>query len=270
MKEDVNTLLNNLLDNAVEFLPRLFMALLVVATGYILAQIVKRLIRRFILYLDSRLQQRLSGTMLDVDLKSSSSFISGTFFWVILVVALLICVQVLGLEFLGAWLDRAIAYLPNVLVAVIIVFVGTISGRLLGDLAKSAASGTGIANGEHLRRVVRYLLLFISIVIALDQLGIDIVFLKDIFIIVVAALLFGASLAFALGAKTSVSNILGAYYIRKTHQVGTRIRFGDIEGTIVKITDYAVSVETDNGLKVIPAKKFNENDVTVVEADERE
>ena len=106
--------------------------------------------------------------------------------------------------------------------------------------------------------------MFIAVVIAVDQLGVDIAFLTNLFIIILASLLFGASLAFGLGAKTSVSNILGAYYVRKSHRLGTTVRLGDLQGTIVKITDHAICLETSAGLVMVPAKEFSESSITII------
>ncbi len=181
-------------------------------------------------------------------------------------ISVLISVQILDLDIsAGIWLGKIVDFIPNILIAVIIVFTGIILGRLLGDLIKVAALRTGLLNGAYLGRIVRYLVLFVSIIIALDQLGVDIAFLKEIIEIVLAGLLFGASLAFGLGARTSVSNILGAYYAHKNHKVGKRIKLGEAEGIIIKITDHDVSLETPSGVVIIPAKEFNEKSVTIID-----
>ncbi|MGB3852094.1 MAG: mechanosensitive ion channel domain-containing protein [Tunicatimonas sp.] len=270
MKQDIYVYLENLLAEAIEFVPKLLVALAVILVGYLLGRVIEKGIKRLILYFNSRVNRGLPGATLNVDLSTSASFISSVFFWIIITVSLLICVQILGLDLSGIWFDRIIGYIPNIVAAVIIVFLGIIAGRLLGKLTQKAASRTGSMNGKYLSKVVRYLILFLAIVVAVDQIGVDIAFLKDLFVIILAALLFGASFSFGLGAKISVSNILGSYYFRKTHQLGTRIRLGDIEGTIVEIADHAVSLETNDGLVVIPAKRFSENDVTIVRIDKNE
>lgn len=260
----MDSFLTNLLSIISDLMPRLIMAIAVILVGYLIGQLVKKIVHRFILYLNEGLNQSLQKKMLSVDFKSSARFISGTFFWIIITISILIGIQLLRLNFLTTWFDIIVAYLPNILAAVIIVFVGTISGKFLGDLIQSAATRTGLANGKFLASTVRYLVVFVAIVIAVDQLGVDIAFLTNLFIIILASLLFGASLAFGLGAKTSVSNILGSYYLRKSHQLGTTIRLGDLEGTIVEITDYAIFLETKSGLVVVPGKDFNESRVTVI------
>ncbi|MEO9871542.1 mechanosensitive ion channel family protein [Ekhidna sp.] len=264
MKEEIDSFLSTLLSSFTDLLPRLIMAIVVILIGFVIGRLVKKLVRRFILFLNKSLNQRLQEGTVNVDFKSSATFIAATFFWIILTISVLIAIRILSLDFFSEWFDKIVSYLPNILAAVVIIFIGLVSGRLLGDLIHSAASRTGIANGKFLGKTLRYLVIFIAIVIAVGQLGVNIVFLTNLFIIILASLLFGASLAFGLGAKTSVSNILGSYYVRKSHQIGTTIRLGDLEGTIVKITDHAISLETSLGLVVVPAKEFNETRITVI------
>jgi len=267
MEDNISEFLKDLLSGFFDLLPILITVIFILLIGYLLGRLIQHLVRRFILYLNEKMNQQLQNSMLNVDLKNSAQIIARTLFWIIIIISILISIQILHLDFLTLWFDRIVGYLPNILVAVIIVFVGIVSGRLLSDLIKSAASRTGIVNGIWLGSVVKYLTLFVSIVIAVDQLGVDIAFLTNLVIIILASLLFGASLAFGLGAKTAVSNILGSYYVRKSHQLGTRIRLGEVEGTIVKITDYSVSIETKTGLILVPAKEFNESHVTIIRED---
>jgi hypothetical protein len=60
---------------------------------------------------------------------------------------------------------------------------------------------------------------------------------------------------------------MASYYFRKTHQLGTRIRIGENEGTIIKITDFAVFLENEEGVVVVPTKEFNDKQVTIVKED---
>ncbi|WP_373522796.1 hypothetical protein [Aquiflexum sp.] len=264
MNKEFNLFIEDLVAGISILLPRILLALGILLVGYILGRLVEKIVKRFILYLDKSINMKLQSRLLNVDLASSARFISKTIFWIILITSLLFCLQILDLNFSGLWFERIMAYLPNVLVAVIIIFVGMIFGRLLGDLMRSAATKTGLVNGSFLGNMVRYLLLFIAIVIAIDQLGVDISFLTNLITIILVSLLFGGSLAFGLGAQTSVSNILGAYYVRKSYSLGNMIEVNGQQGVIVKMTDYNVTIETKTGLANIPARDFNDKTVMII------
>ena len=245
-------------------MPRLLVSVLIVAVGYVIGLLAQRLSRRTIIYLDRLINEQIQGKSLKVDLRSSATFISKTFFWIILITSLLISLKTLRLDFSNTWFEGLILYVPNVIAAVIITFVGVVLGRLMGDLVASSTTRTGLGSGQNIGRIVRYLILFIAIFVAIDQLGVQVGFLTDLVIIIVAALLFGASLAFGLGAKTSVSNVLGSYYARKSYQLGNTIQIGEVSGVIVKMMDHAITIENQSGLVVIPAREFTESQVTVI------
>lgn len=264
---EINQLINDLITSFIHLIPRIIMAIIVLLIGLLLAWVTQKLIKKFILYLDRNINERLKIRLLAVDLKNSAVFIAKTFFWIILIISVVIVTQILGLPILTTWISGLITYVPNIIAAVVIVFFGIIVGKLVGDLTVSAASRTGISNGIQLGKFVQYNILFISIIIAIDQIGIDIQFLTIILTIVLAALLFGAALAFGLGARTSISNILGSYYAQKIYQEGNTVQIGEIEGIIIKFTPTYVLLETKSGRILIPAKDFNEEKTTLIKKD---
>ena len=103
-----------------------------------------------------------------------------------------------------------------------------------------------------------------AIIIAINQVGIDISFLTSLTYILLASLLFGAAMAFGMGAKASVSNILASYYIARNYSEGNLIRIGEHEGRIIKITSTSVYLESDAGQVIIPAKDFNEQQSVLI------
>jgi small-conductance mechanosensitive channel len=82
--------------------------------------------------------------------------------------------------------------------------------------------------------------------------------------VIVGTLLGGAALAFGLGARTAVGNIIGAHYVAQMYQVGQTVRVGEIEGRIVRTTAIAVVLDTPAGLVQVPARLFNEQPTTLI------
>ena len=140
----------------------------------------------------------------------------------------------------------------------LVVFFGIIFSRLASDLIKSRTFKSGIYSSAMLGKVVKFIILIISIVIAIDQVGVDISFLTSLTYIILASLLLGAAMAFGIGAKSSVSNILASYYISRTYSEGNYVRIGKYEGRIIKISSTSVHLESKEGQIVIPAKDFND------------
>jgi small-conductance mechanosensitive channel len=268
-KANTITLLEEFADQITVILPDLLLATVILLLGFLIGKLVKGLVKRFILYLNTRLNQRFLSSSVSIELQGTAAFVSSAFFWIIISVTVLICINILRLDFLGDLFEEIINYLPNILAAIVIIFAGIIFGRLFSDLLRSTLARTGlVANRRVLINGVRYFTIFVAVMIAADQLGIQVKFLIGVIDIVLAALLFGAALAFGLGAQHSVSNILGSYYAKKDYQTGMQIKYNDLNGVIVKITDHAIHLETAEGRTIIPAKNFNEATVTIIKEGE--
>jgi small-conductance mechanosensitive channel len=82
--------------------------------------------------------------------------------------------------------------------------------------------------------------------------------------IVVGSVLGGAALAFGLGGRDWVANVLSAHYVERLYQTGQTIRVRDIEGRIVRITETAVILECAEGEVALPASEFSSNPSTLV------
>ena len=257
---NLKDLLDSLVSEAILHIPNLMLAIVIFLAGLLLAKIVRKLSKRVILYLHRIINDKLNTHRLSVDLQGSAGYIATAFFWVILLFSIALITQILELFFLTKWFEGLINYLPNIIAALVIVFSGYIAGKLTGDLVISIAMRTAITNGRNLGGIAKYGILSVSIIIAIDQLGIDIAFLTNLVLIILGALLFGAALAFGLGAKTSVSNILSSYYIQKAFEVGNFIQIGETKGVITKITSTSVTLDTESGQVIIPAKDFNEKE----------
>ncbi len=260
-------LLQNFIHNLIEILPKLVFGIFVLLLGFLLARVIQFLIKRLIRYVNKVINEKLKSKYLKIDLEGSETFVSKTIYWIVLIFFFTLFTEIVGLPVITTWLGELVQYMPNILAAIVIVIAGIILGRLLADIFSAAAARTGLAYGDILGKVTRYAVLLISIVIAIDQVGIDIGFLINLVSIVLAAILFGACLAFGLGARTSVSNILASYYIQKMFREGDTIRIGDQEGKIVKITVTSVIIAANDGHVIIPAKEFSETRIVIVKKD---
>lgn len=187
-----------------------------------------------------------------------SRVVAGVVFWVIILFFVTAAAASLGLPTLADWLGRVIAYLPAIVAAGAIVFVG----YLLGSLARSAVTGAGTSAGLEqaalLGRLVYLLILALTIIFAIGQIGLDVSLLVNIATIAVAAVCGGLALAFGLGAGGSVGNIIAAHYVRKAYAVGQRVRIEELEGTILELASTAVVLDTVDGRAMVPARAFSE------------
>lgn len=262
---DLSVLLVQIKEYIFDLIPRLFGAVIIILIGILIAHIIKALVNRFINNFDRFIPNiKLQTKLKQMNLEKSAGLFSKILYWILIIFFLTAATETLGLPIITTWLSGLVMYLPNILIAVIIVFLGITGGRLLRDFITNASDKAGIVYGSMVGRIVHYVVIFITILIAVDQVGINIVILTGVINIVLAAILFGAALAFGLGARTSVSNILASYYLQSRYQEGQAVKIGDIEGQIIQITPTAVILETAQGQVSVPARKFSELNSTLL------
>ncbi len=260
--EGLVTGLQNMATPVLDYLPRLITAMLVLVIGWLLARFLRQLIVQAIRRLD-KLWQRLIMKRGQEQLQPRHTpvrIVGDLVFWVLLLIVVTLAAKLLGLDIFGVWLKEIV---PLALAGLLIVLVGFIVSSLARDLVASAAESAGLSHGDLLGRTVQIVILFIAIIIGVDQLGIDIAFLTMVASIVLAALFGGVAFAFGMGARTHVSNIIAANQLRNIYQVGDKVRIGDIEGRIVDILVSRVMLETEIGSVDVPAKLFDEQ-VTII------
>ena len=247
--------------NVAAFLPELAGAALLVLAGWVLGRILAWLARRAVTALVRRLGKRpsLQHVMETSDAATQvPGVIGGFFFWVVFVFFVAAAMETLGLPVVTASLSRVAYYLPNVLVALVMVFAGLIAGKVVGSAVARAAARTGMAFGSAVGGTVRGMVILVAVVVALEQLGIKADILIIIVAVVVGTTLAGAGLAFGLGARTAVSNIIASHYVAQAYRVGQTVRVAGIEGKIIQATPTAVFVAGPHGRVMIPAKHFSE------------
>jgi len=250
-----------------EYLPRVAAAVLILVIGWLLARLLRLLVERAIGRLDQLWQRLISKRGLGYlqPRHPPTRIVGELVFWLLMLIFITLAAEVLGLDIFGVWLRGIFAYLPLAATGLLIVLVGFVISSLARDLMASAADSAGLSHGDLLARTTQIIILFIAIILGIDQIGIDIMFLSVMAGIVLATMLGGIALAFGLGARTHVSNIIAANQLRQIYQVGDKVRIGETEGRVVDITVSRVIIDTETGSVGIPAKLFDEQETILLE-----
>ena len=195
-------------------------------------------------------QERIQG--------SYSVIISKIVFWIVMIFFLTVAANILGWDVFAGWLDSIVSYLPGLISGLIIILGSFLLSNFAKATISSAADKAGITQSAGMARAVQIVIIFSAIIIGVEQIGLNIGFLSNVIVASIAILLAGAALAFSLGAKNMVANIIGSQYTRKYCRVGDKIKIGDIEGEIIELAQACLVIETGAGQAIIPAKFFHE------------
>lgn len=190
--------------------------------------------------------------------RSYALVISQLVFWVVMVFFLAVGSNVLGWDLFSGWLDSIVGYLPGLVTGLLIILAGILLGSVARAAIHSATQRSAPEQSAMMARAVQVVIVFSAVIIGVEQIGLNIGFLSTLIVVVVAVLLAGAALAFGLGARNLVANVIGAQYSRRYCQVGDLIRLGNVEGEVIEIAQAGIVVATSEGRAVIPARLFHE------------
>lgn len=185
-------------------------------------------------------------------------------YWGVLLFFVMAATETLGLPVVTGWLAEVANYVPRIVAAILIVALGTLAARIAREVIARMARSANAPGADRLGRAGEVALLVATGLVAIEQLGIEISFLKAALLIMLAAVVGGSAIAFGLGGRELVGNVLAQHYVQKTYQVGQTIRFQNIQGRIVRMTDIAVIVEAQDGEVVIPAGQLTQGCSTLV------
>jgi small-conductance mechanosensitive channel len=235
-------------------------AALLLVLGWVLGLVMRALVARLLRALGRMMpgHLRMRGLPRPAAERQISDVIGLIVFWAVVLFFVAAAANVLGLPVLGSALAGIGFHVPRLIAAVLIMAAGLVIGNLARDAAAAAAAAAGTPFAAAIGQIVRASILVAAGLIAVAELGVDITLLTAILSVTLLAVLGAFALAFGLGARDAVSNIIGAHYVRQTFDVGQRVRIGDTEGTLSAITSTAVVLQTPAGQVVIPAKLFSE------------
>jgi hypothetical protein len=198
------------------FAPRVLVALAILLVGWLIAKgfrigVVKalRAINFHVLTeragVDNFLQQ--GGT--DKDTTELFGLIG---YWLVILAALIVAFNGLGLTQVTDLLTRVVLFLPRVLVALLLVIFGAYFGRFVGNAVKTYFRNIGVTDADLLGRVVQWAVLTFVILLAIDHLDIGGGLIQQTFLILLTGVVIALALAFGLGGKERAARLLERWF----------------------------------------------------------
>ena len=191
----------NLLGAAVVFIAGLFVA---DALGRFVAKLSNKV------YLDQAVSTTgLKGVLERVGFKMEVSKALGLLVtWFLYAVALIAAADILGLSQISEFLQSVVLYIPNVIIAIVILVVGIVVGNFIHTLVKETSSAAKLASADTLANVAKYAILIFTFMAALIQLGVATSLIQILFTGLVFMISLAGGVAFGLGGKDRAKEVL--------------------------------------------------------------
>ena len=197
------------------YLPRVVFAILVLVAGLIVASLLGKLVTKIVRKL--KLDKILTTVGLSDKFKEANiNFtISGLLGWVVkwfIIVAVLLTISgMLELTTVSVFLTEVLLYLPNVIVAIVILTIGLIVGNFVSELVGKSISTSDFvspASARVLRAVTKWVIILFAVMAALSQLSIAPHLIQVLFTGIIMMFSLAGGIAFGLGGKDRAKEVL--------------------------------------------------------------
>ncbi|TAK03888.1 hypothetical protein EPO34_01890 [Patescibacteria group bacterium] len=128
--------------------------------------------------------------------------------WFFIIVSLIAATDILGWEQITDYLKQVVIYIPNVIIAVVILLAGILLGNFVRSVVKSAVEAAQLASADFLAGLAKWAIVVFSFMAALVQLQIATAIINTLFTGLVAMLALAGGLAFGLGGKEHAHRVL--------------------------------------------------------------
>jgi Mechanosensitive ion channel, conserved TM helix len=217
----LNTLsqtLGNFFNALALFLPRVLSMLVVIVAGFLVALVLKGIVRRifgiasFRRYCDSA---GLTQMMRKAALPPPVDFLGQVIFWVVWIVFIVLGIDALGIGALREQISRFFTFLPQIFVAMVVLFIGLLVANFFSRATLLAAANANYPSARFLSSLVRLLIIIFFVTMAMEQIGLGRRVVLIAFSIAFGAVMMGTAIAFGLGGRDVARRFLEKQFLQE-------------------------------------------------------
>lgn len=265
----LSSVFENLLAQLTENMPAIITTVLIIFFGWFLAWFLANLVQRFINR--TKLNASFANTGIGQEIikiqpdQTLAGIAKKLIFWLLWIYIIFVALTSAGFNLQTSPFSGILAFLPRLLAAFLILVGGALLAQLVGRWVQVGIAATGVEFHETLGKGTRMVLLVIVFITAIEALGIDLTPLTNALTNIITIFVAGLALAFGVGAKDVVRNILAGYYAREHFSLGDTVTLDGESGTLEAIGTVNAEIHLPDGRLVIPNSALTDQTVRITE-----
>lgn len=194
------------------FVPKLIAAIILLLVGWITAKLIRAGIMQLLKI--ARFDKLAEKSGIDTFLEHGeihftlSRLLSELVYWLVILVTIVTVANSLGLHIVADLFNKVVLFIPNILVAILVLVFGTLLARFINRLIFAYLKNIGMEGALTLSTLSEYAVQIFVIFVALEQLRIGTQLLTAAFQIAFGAICFALALAFGLGGKEWAAEVI--------------------------------------------------------------
>src|ERR687884_2320210 len=204
----------NALEVFLSYIPQLIGAIVILIVGYIVAKVLQAVVGRVLQAVGFDGWMEKGGIKQFFDRAETNqtpvSILGQLVFWFVFIIAITMAADALGIPQVSAVLAQLIAYIPNIIAAILILILAALLANFLAGIVR------GATGSETLSSIARYAIIVYAVFAALTQLGIAVQLTANTFLILLGGVALAAALAFGIGGRDIARDVLQRAYNRSS------------------------------------------------------
>jgi hypothetical protein len=215
-------------------IPLLIAFAVILIVGWFIASLIAKgvsAVLRAVRFNDLAHRSGFSGFVQSMGVHTDSAgLIANVAKWFVRLIALVVAFDALGLPAVSEVLQQLLLWLPNLVVALVILVLAGLAANAVSSIVRGATAEAGFSNPGMLATVARFAIWTFAIVIAINQLGIATTLVNTLFMGFVGALALATGLAFGLGGRDTAARIVSNWYAQSSGMSDRLSRAADAAG----------------------------------------
>jgi hypothetical protein len=224
--EAIRASLAGALNTILSVIPRLLGFAVILIVGWLVSSLLARgvsAVLHAVRFNDLARKSGFAGFVQNMGVRQDAAgVIASIVKWFVRLITLVVAFDMLGLPAVSAVLQQLVLWLPNLIVALVVLVIGGLAANALSRLVRGASAEAGFSNPDVIATVTRVIVWSFAIVVAVTQLGIATTLINTLLVGVVGALALATGLAFGLGGRDRAAEILDRMS-RKAVETGPRL-----------------------------------------------
>lgn len=238
------------------YIPRILGAIVVLLIGLLVGRLVGTLVTKGLRAV--KFDQIADRAGIDDFLRNAgvrmdpAGVVGGIAKWFVYIIFFQVAASTLGFPQLTAILNDVLAFLPRIVVALVILLVGALVANLLARLVRGSVGTTRLGNPDLLANIARYGVIAFAVVAALSQLEIAPAIVNTLWTALIGGFAVAIAIAFGLGARDAAGSLATGQLIKSEIRPGMQIQVDGQGGTVEQIGTLYTTVSTQSGSFKVP------------------
>ena len=249
-------------------LPSILGAILILIIGWLITKVVVYILKKVLKFVkvdkltDVVNEKNIFGK---TDLKFNiTNVIVGFVKWIMFLVFLIVAADIMNWNIVSVEIGNLLRYLPKLFSAIALFMVGLYIANFVKTAIKGVFESFDLSGSKIISNLVFYVIAIIITITALNQASIDTEIITNNLTIILGAFLGAIALAFGLGSREIIGDLLRTFYTRKNFEIGDKVKIKGVEGKVAAIDNICMTIATNDGKVILPIKDVVENKVEIV------